>query len=160
MQLDEPLREGETETGSLALVDARLGLLELFEDPFVIGGAIPGPLSATETRTSPLTCAALTSTAPPAGVNFTAFESRLKITCLIRRSSPSIRSTPESNPSATRTPSSLARSRTMTMPRSSASRSENGASSSSTWPASTFDRSRMSLISASRWSPAERTSSR
>ena len=31
--------------------------------------------------------------APPAGVNFTAFESRLKITCRIRRSSPSTTST-------------------------------------------------------------------
>ena len=52
-----------------------------------------------------------------------------------------------------RTPSFVARSRTITTPRSSASRSENGATSSSICPASTFDRSRMSLISASRWWP-------
>ena len=50
--------------------------------------AMPGPVSVTETRTSPSTRAAATSTVPPAGVNFTAFESRLKITCTIRRSSP------------------------------------------------------------------------
>ena len=50
--------------------------------------AMPGPVSATETLTSPLARVARTSTAPPAGVNFTAFESRLKITCLMRRSSP------------------------------------------------------------------------
>ncbi len=72
--------------------------------------------------TSPLTCAALTSTAPPAGVNFTAFESRLKITCLIRRSSPvdhvDVR---DPSASATWTPSFVARSRTITTPRSSAS---------------------------------------
>ena len=112
---------------------------------------MPGPVSATETSTSPLTCAALTPTAPPAGVNFTAFESRLKITCLIRRSSPSTTSTSGSAASSTSTPSLVARSRTITTPRSSASRSENGATSSSICPASTLDRSRTSLISASRW---------
>ena len=38
MQLDEPLREREAEAGALALLDARLGLLELLEDPLVILG--------------------------------------------------------------------------------------------------------------------------
>src|SRR5436190_20319095 len=50
-------------------------------------GSIPGPVSATATRTSPSTRVALTSTEPPEGVNFTAFESRLKITWRRRRSS-------------------------------------------------------------------------
>src|SRR5262249_4597176 len=86
--------------------------------------ASPGPVSATETQTSPSTRAVLTSTAPPAGVNFTAFERRLKITCLMRRSSPSTTSRPGSAASATRTPSLVARSRTMTTPLSSASGSE------------------------------------
>ena len=55
---------------------------------------MPGPVSATDTLTSPFACVALTSTSPPAGVNFTAFESRLKMTCLIRRSSPVTTSRP------------------------------------------------------------------
>ena len=46
--------------------------------------AMPGPSSVTETRTSPLTRAAVTSIAPPGGLNLTAFESRLKTTCLTR----------------------------------------------------------------------------
>ena len=121
---------------------------------------MPGPVSATETLTSPLTRVALTSTSPPAGVNFTAFESRLKMTCLIRRSSPSTTSTSGSAANATRTPSSVARSRTITTPRSSASRRENGCTSSSTCPASTLERSRTSLISESRWFPEEMMSSR
>ena len=86
-----------------------------------------------------MTCDARTSTAPRAGVNFTAFESRLKITWLIRRSSPVTTSTTPFVESVTSTPSFSARSRTITMPRSSASRSENGATSSSTCPASTLD---------------------
>ncbi len=55
---------------------------------------MPGPVSVTETWTSPLSCDARTSTAPPAGENFTAFESRLKITWLILRSSPVTTSAP------------------------------------------------------------------
>src|SRR5262245_50968883 len=123
-------------------------------------GPRPGPVSATETRTSPLVRAALTSMPPPAGVNFTAFESRLKITCLIRRSSPSTMSTSDDVVTPMRTPFVVARSRTITTPRSRASGKENGATSSSTWPASTFDRSRTSLINESRWLPEERMSSR
>ena len=42
MQLDEPLRQREAETRSLALLDARLGLLELLEDPLVILGGDAG----------------------------------------------------------------------------------------------------------------------
>ena len=38
VQLDEPLREREPEAGPLALLDARLGLLELLEDPLVVLG--------------------------------------------------------------------------------------------------------------------------
>jgi hypothetical protein len=119
VELDQPLRKREAEAGSLALLEPRLRLLELLEDPLVI-------------PTSPLTRAARTSTAPPAGVNFTAFDSRLKMTCLIRRSSPSMTSTSGAAASSTCTPSSVARSRTMTTPRSSASRSENRRTSSST----------------------------
>ena len=36
VELDEPLREREAEPGSLALLDSRLGLLELLEDALVI----------------------------------------------------------------------------------------------------------------------------
>ena len=121
---------------------------------------MPGPVSATETLTSPLTCVAHTSTEPPAGVNFTAFESRLKITCLMRRSSPATTSTSAFGASVTCTPSRVARSRTIATPRSSAPCNENGASSSSTCPASTLERSSTSLMSESRWFPEDRMSSR
>ena len=134
MQLDEPLRERESEPGPLSLFDPRISLLELVEQSFVVLGGDPGPVSETETLTSPLTRAVDTSTAPPAGVNFTAFESRLKITCWIRRSSPSTMSASGSVAMATLTSSSLARSRTTTTPRSSVCRNENGAITSSTWP--------------------------
>ena len=73
------------------------------------------------------------------------------MTWLMRRLSPLTTSTSPFAESVTSTSSFSARSRTITIPRSSASRSENGATSSSTWPASTLARSRMSLISASRW---------
>ena len=49
VELHEPLREREAEAGPFALLDPRLGLLELLEDPLPILGAIPGPVSATET---------------------------------------------------------------------------------------------------------------
>ena len=45
---------------------------------------MPGPVSATEIRISASVRAVVTWTAPPEGVNFTGFESRLKITCRIR----------------------------------------------------------------------------
>src|SRR5439155_3716184 len=93
-------------------------------------GAIPGPVSATETRTSPSTRAALTSTAPPGGVNLTAFQSRLRTTCLTRRSSPVTMSSPGADASETRTLPLLACSPTTTSSRSSAAGSEKGATSS------------------------------
>ena len=49
---------------------------------------MPGPVSVTETCTSSSTRAAATVMLPPAGVNLTAFESRLKTTWRSRRSSP------------------------------------------------------------------------
>src|SRR5690349_9640670 len=39
VELDETLRKGEAETGALALLDADIGLLELFEDPLPVGGS-------------------------------------------------------------------------------------------------------------------------
>ena len=96
---------------------------------------------------------------PPAGVNLTALESRLKRIWRMRRSSPETTCTSGSISAASATPFLLARSRTITTPRSTASRRENGATSSSIWPASTFDRSSTSLISESRWLPEERMSS-
>src|SRR5919204_6478704 len=42
VQLDEPLRQREAEAGSLPLLDARIGLLELVEDPLVILGGDAG----------------------------------------------------------------------------------------------------------------------
>ena len=71
-----------------------LRLLKLLEDPVEILGGDARAGVGTETLTSPFACAAATSTSPPLGVNFTAFESRLKITCLIRRSSPVTTSRP------------------------------------------------------------------
>ena len=88
MQFDEPLRQREAEAGPLALLDARLGLLELLEDPLVVLGGDAGAGVGDRDPHLAVDRAALHVDAPPAGVNFTAFESRLKITCLIRRSSP------------------------------------------------------------------------
>ena len=43
VQLDESLRERETEAGALALLDADVGLLELLEDPLlVLAARCPG----------------------------------------------------------------------------------------------------------------------
>ena len=58
MQLDEALRQRETETGALALLDARLGLLELLEDPLVILGGEPrAGVRVRSARTSLPSCA-------------------------------------------------------------------------------------------------------
>ena len=106
VQLDEPLREREAEAGSLPLLDRRPRSAgtprRSARDPrrrCRDRCRRPRPAPRRSTR------AALTSTAPPSGVNFTAFESRLKITCRIRRSSPSTTSTSGSAASASRTPS-------------------------------------------------------
>src|ERR1700687_1316720 len=50
-------------------------------------GAIPNPVSVTETSTIPSVDAARTSIRPPSGVNLIAFERRFKRTCLTLRSS-------------------------------------------------------------------------
>ena len=133
--------------------DPGVGLLELLEDALVILGGDAGagvrdrdPDLAVDPRRR------CTSTDPPAGVNFTAFESRLKIdlpdpALVARRRRRRRRIGGERHLDAVL----VARSRTITTPRSSASRSENGAISSSTCPASTLDRSRTSLMSESRW---------
>ena len=122
VQLDEALRQRQPEPGPLALLLARVGLLELLEDPRPgPPGRCPGPSSLTDTRTSPSTRAAATSTVPPAGVNFTAFDSRLKITCtdpaLVADDRVDARAPTTAR---SRTPSLVARSRTITTPRSSA----------------------------------------
>ena len=111
---------------------------------------MPGPVSATATSTSLSPRADVTSTRPPVGVNLTAFDRRLKTTCRMRRSSPSISWISGSDTTDNWTPLLDARSRNITTPRSSASRSENGAKFSSICPASTFERSRTSSISESR----------
>src|SRR6266478_3915996 len=53
-------------------------------------GAMPTPVSLTDTSTAPLSSAAPTSIRPPSGVNLIAFDSRFKSTCRIFRSSPRI----------------------------------------------------------------------
>ena len=63
----------------------------------------PTPVSVTRTTTSPSSRPARTSTRPPSGVNFTAFDTRLSTTCLSRSSSP--HTIPTS--SATSRPSSM-----------------------------------------------------
>src|SRR5262249_55523343 len=42
VQLDQPLGQRESETGALALLRADVGLLELFEDAFLVLGRDPG----------------------------------------------------------------------------------------------------------------------
>ena len=156
MQLDEPRASARPRPVPSRVVRAPLpDLLELLEN------RAPGPPARCRCRcrepttwTSPSTSRATTSTRPRSGVNFTALDSRLKITCLTLRSSASIRSDRAIDVQAQRrSPWRLARSRTIVSPLSSASASEKVPSSSSMRPASTFDRSRMSLISDSRWRP-------
>ena len=145
-----------------ALLDTGLGLLKLLEDPVeILGRRCRGRCRPRRPLTSPLARVARTSTAPPAGANFTAFESRLKMTCLMRRSSPATTSTSRfaCERHLNTVLSSLAPAPSTT-PRSSASWSENGATSSSTCPASTLERSRTSLMSERRWLAEERMSSR
>ena len=52
-------------------------------------GGMPTPVSATASTTRPASGAAETATVPPAGVNFTALDSRFSSTCLSRSSSAS-----------------------------------------------------------------------
>ena len=95
MQLHQPARKRQSEARALTLGLARLGLLELLEDAIADRQArCPGRCRATDTRTSPSTCAAMTSIPPPAGVNLTALLSRLKTTWRTRRSSPTTVPTP------------------------------------------------------------------
>ena len=53
-------------------------------------GAMPTPVSVTEISAMPSAMPARTSTRPPSGVNFNAFDRRFSSTCLIFRSSPRI----------------------------------------------------------------------
>src|SRR6266404_8286024 len=115
--------------------------------------AIPGPVSATATSTFPSRRSADTSTTPPAGVNFTALERRLKTTCRSFRSSASSVISAGSTVSRSSTPRRAAVSALTVTPLSSTVRSETGESSSSIRPDSTLARSRRSLMSASRWCP-------
>ena len=72
VELHEPLRKRQAQPGPLAMSDPRLALLELLEDALPVLGSDAGPVSMTETPDSPLTRVALTSTSPPAGVEFIA----------------------------------------------------------------------------------------
>ena len=142
--------------------DTDVGLLELLEDPLLVLGrdARPGVghghlhLAVRRARVA-------TTTLPPAGVNLTAFERRLKTTWRTRRSSPRTRSTSGASSSESWTPFSgrpLAHHHDAALER--LAQRERRRRSSSTCPASTFDRSSTSLISESRWWPDERMSSR
>jgi hypothetical protein len=50
-------------------------------------GAMPTPVSLTDTSTAPSFGTAATSIRPPSGVNLIAFDNRLRTTCRIFRSS-------------------------------------------------------------------------
>ena len=108
---------------------------------------MPGPVSVTDTCTSPSTRAGATDDAAARRRELDRVreqvEDHLAHAPLVavgrgRR--------PGASSSESWTPFLVARSRTITTPRSSASRSEKAATSSSTCPASTFDRSSTSLI--------------
>ena len=58
-------------------------LAEFLEYLWLILRAMPMPVSLTEISTEPSACLALIPIRPPSGVNFTAFDSKLRRTCLI-----------------------------------------------------------------------------
>ncbi len=113
-------------------------------------GAIPMPVSDTDTSSSPCSLLATTPMAPPAGVNFTALPTRLTTTCLNRSSSDSTSPTSSPTSRVSSMPLRLARSRTTERAYSSEVGTENTVESNRIWPASIFDRSRISLSSSSR----------
>ncbi len=90
MQLNESLRQWQPQSGALTLRFVLPYLAELLEDSAWSSGAIPIPLSRTAISTAPSLGWAETSTRPSSGVNLTALDSKLKITCFTLRSSASM----------------------------------------------------------------------
>ena len=87
VESDEAAGQRQPEARALPLA----GLLELLEDPLVIGGVDPDAgVAHRHRRPCRRRGTASTSTRPPSGVNFTALDSRLNTTCLTLRSSASI----------------------------------------------------------------------
>ena len=88
--LDERPRDREAEAGARDRVAGRgRRAEEAREDLAVLVGGMPMPVSATVSRSPPRSASTLTVTRPPSPVNFTAFETRLSITCEMRAPSAS-----------------------------------------------------------------------
>ena len=116
--------------------------------------AMPMPVSITFSTKSPLgSRAAATRTSPPAGVNFTAFDSRLMRICFTARESAI--SGGRSVGTSVRSASLPALARSLTRRRQERTTSDTCSFSlcSSNLPASIFERSRMSLMIFSRCTP-------
>ena len=88
MQLDEALDQGQAEPGA-GLPRLRIAALEFLEDAcLVFARRRRLPVSETTSATRSPSRRAASVTVPPAGVNLSAFETRLNIACFRRRSSP------------------------------------------------------------------------
>ena len=88
--------------------------------------ATPMPVSRTLTTASAPSARAVTATRPPAGVNLTAFVSRLSTTCRSLSSSAGTVPSPGSTSRSSATPCRSARSRIIAIPASSSSASDDG----------------------------------
>jgi len=93
VKLDAALGQREPEPGALTTA-CRARLLELLDDALTLLRRDADPVSRTPTRISPSSLDPLSSTRPPSGVNFTAFDSRLRTTWRTFRSSASTNSMP------------------------------------------------------------------
>src|SRR5258705_6311441 len=109
-------------------------------------GAMPTPVSVTDTSARSACSRASMSIRPPSGVNLRALDKMFKRTCFTFRSSPLIIPSRVSMVLPSLIPRRLARSRTRVSAFSMALGRSKSAGSSSMRPASIFDRSRMSLM--------------
>ena len=108
---------------------------------------MPAPVSATAISTSESTRRVVTVTRPPAGVNFTAFDSRFQNTCCRRRASALIGSAARRRSTANSTPFALAVGRMLSSRIHTMRCTDSGASCNRIWPVIMRETSRTSAIS-------------
>ena len=87
VEFDELPAQREPEPRALDLLCCRPHLAKLLEDLLLVSGAMPIPVSLTETSTDPSFATAPTSMRPPSGVNLIAFDKRFRTTWRTLRSS-------------------------------------------------------------------------
>ena len=160
VQFDEALRERQAEARPLGCSRPRSVCWNSSKIRSWSSGAMPGPVSVTEIWTSPSTWRDATTTLPPCGRELDRVreevEDHLAERALVAVDQVDVgRGSSES-----RTPPLLARSRTITTPRSSASRSENGADLELDLPGLDLGQVEHVVDQRQRWLPDERMSSR